>query len=146
MTSRLYISPLHASEALSSEPVGSGPHPSLSDKVLSTSLPSNVWVDPASLPNCGDISTIAGNAPDYVKQLNNNTFASYGVGNEDCFAHVVGKTVKFVEVNVRNNSEWPGRSEATTVAEVVVTKRKITFNLFMPFVPALTPYHDPKTC
>jgi len=110
------------SPLISSESNGSGSHTSFSAKDVS---PTNVWVDPTSLPNYGDISTIAGNAPDYVKQLNNNTFASYGVGGEDCFGHVVGKTVKFVEVNVRHNSERRGRSEATTIAEVVVSKHML---------------------
>jgi acyl-coenzyme A thioesterase 13 len=74
------------------------------------------------LPHHGDISSIGGNAPDYVKQLNYNTFHSYGVGDEDCFAHNVGKTVKFVQVNINRKLERQGRLEATTVAEVVVTK------------------------
>ncbi|KAG5653712.1 hypothetical protein H0H81_011116 [Sphagnurus paluster] len=77
------------------------------------------WVDPASLPDYGDISTIRGNAPDYVKQLNSNTYFSYGVGDEDCFGHKVGKTVKFVDVNIDRREERQGRMEATTVAEVV---------------------------
>ncbi|KAF8635674.1 hypothetical protein AX15_000300 [Amanita polypyramis BW_CC] len=80
------------------------------------------WVDPAALPNYGDISTVGGNAPDYVKQLNNNTYMSYGVGGEDCFGHKVGKAVKFTRVNMERNLERQGRLSATTVAEVEVTK------------------------
>jgi len=85
-----------------------------------------VWVDPASLPDYGDASSIAGNAPDYVKQLNSNTYFSYGVGDEDSFGHRVGKAVKFVEVNIDTMEERQGRMEATTVAEVTVSKRKLS--------------------
>ena len=84
---------------------------------------SKVWVDPASLPDSGDISTIHGNAPDYVKQLNNNTFFSYGVGDEQCFGYQVGKDVKFVDISIDRKLERQGRMEATTVAEVTVNKR-----------------------
>ena len=81
------------------------------------------WVDPASLPHYHHESPINGNAPDYVKQLNYNTFMSYGVGEEDSFGYKVGKAVRFVEVNVNKKLERQGRLEATTIAEVVVTKR-----------------------
>ncbi|KAG6877392.1 hypothetical protein C0993_007877 [Termitomyces sp. T159_Od127] len=81
------------------------------------------WIDPASLPNHGDVKHIRGNAPEYVKQLNSNTFFSYGVGDEDCFGHKVGKNVKFVDVNIDRRQERQGRMEATTVAEVQVSKR-----------------------
>jgi acyl-coenzyme A thioesterase 13 len=96
--------------------------------VPSSSQPSKiskpkVWVDPASLPDAGDISTIHGNAPDYIKQLNNNTFFSYGVGNENCFGYQVGKEVQFVDINIDRKLERQGRLEATTVAEVTVNKR-----------------------
>jgi len=74
------------------------------------------------LPHHGDISSIGGNAPDYVKQLNYNTFHSYGVGDEECFGHNVGKAVKFIEVSIDRKLERQGRLEATTVAEVVVMK------------------------
>ncbi|TFK71131.1 hypothetical protein BDN72DRAFT_765498 [Pluteus cervinus] len=87
---------------------------------------SSVWVDPASLPDYGDdVSSIRGNAPDYVKQLNSNTYFSYGVGDEDCFGHKVGKSVRFVEVNVDRQLERQGRMEATTIAEVVVSKHML---------------------
>ncbi|KAJ7594095.1 HotDog domain-containing protein [Mycena floridula] len=81
-----------------------------------------VWVDPAALPDYGDISGIEGNAPDYVKQLNYNTFCSYGVGDEDCFGHKVGKAVKFVDVSLDQVAGRQGRLEATTVAEIIVSK------------------------
>jgi len=71
-----------------------------------------------------DPSSIAGNVPDYVKQLNSNTYLSYGVGDEDCFGYRVGKTVKFVQVNVDRRMEQQDRLESTTVAEVLVTKRE----------------------
>lgn len=82
------------------------------------------WVDPASLPHHGHASFIGGNAPDYVKQLNYNTFMTYGVGEEDCFGHKVGKAVKFVDVSVNRKLERQGRLEATTTAEIEVTKRE----------------------
>lgn len=85
------------------------------------------WVDPAALPNYGDTSSIAGNAPDYVKQLNYNTYIAYGVGDPDCFGHSVGKSVKFVEVNINRKRERNDRLEATTVAEVKVTRRNSLF-------------------
>jgi acyl-coenzyme A thioesterase 13 len=50
---------------------------------------------------------------------------SYGVGDEHCFGHVVGKTVKFLEVNVGPNLEKEGRLEASTVAEITVTKSEV---------------------
>ncbi|KAJ3746647.1 HotDog domain-containing protein [Lentinula detonsa] len=81
-----------------------------------------VWIDPASLPNEGDISTVSGNAPGYVKQLNYNTYHSYGVGAEDCFGYKVGKEVKFVDVSINRKLDRQERLEATTVAEVVVNK------------------------
>ncbi|KAG6872662.1 hypothetical protein C0995_007857 [Termitomyces sp. Mi166 len=80
------------------------------------------WIDPASLPNHGDVKHIRGNAPEYVKQLNSNTFFSYGVGDEDCFGYKVGKNVKFVDVNIDRRQERQGRMEATTVAEVQIDR------------------------
>ncbi|KAI3607456.1 Thioesterase [Moniliophthora roreri] len=90
-----------------------------------SSKPAQAWVDPASLPDSGDISTVHGNAPDYIKQLNNNTFFSYGVGNENCFGYQVGKDVKFVDINIDRKLERQGRLEATTVAEVTVNKHML---------------------
>lgn len=88
---------------------------------------SKAWVDPASLPNHHHASFIGGNTPDYVKQLNYNTFMCYGVGEEDCFGYKVGKAVKFTEVNVNRKLERQGRLEATTIAELEVTKREYSF-------------------
>ena len=102
-----------------------GPHePHLSSR----GEPSKIWVDPASLPNHGHVSFIGGNTPDYVKQLNYNTFMCYGVGEEDCFGYKVGKAVKFAEVNVNRKLERQGRREATTIAEIEVTKRATLFS------------------
>jgi len=89
------------------------------------SRPVKAWVDPASLPHYHHESPIEGNAPDYVKQLNYNTFMSYGVGEEDSFGYKVGKAVRFVEVNVNKKLERQGRLEATTIAEVAVTKHML---------------------
>ncbi|KAF9078671.1 HotDog domain-containing protein [Rhodocollybia butyracea] len=86
---------------------------------------SKVWIDPASLPNHGDISSVSGNAPDYVKQLNYNTYYSYGVGAEDSFGHKVGKEVKFVDVSIDRKLERQGRLESTTTAEVTVNKHML---------------------
>jgi len=80
------------------------------------------WVDPCSLPNHGDVSTIGGNASDYVKQLNLNTYMSYGVGNEDTFGYKVGKSVRFVDISIERNEGKKGKLEASTVAELIVTK------------------------
>ncbi|KAJ3554137.1 hypothetical protein NM688_g3262 [Phlebia brevispora] len=77
------------------------------------------WVDPASLPKYGDASEIAGNAPDHVKQLTNNTLGAYGVGNVDAFAYSVGRKIRLVEVNTdQRGDKW----EATAVAELIVSK------------------------
>ncbi|KAE9406608.1 hypothetical protein BT96DRAFT_987445 [Gymnopus androsaceus JB14] len=91
-------------------------------RMHSHSQPSKVWIDPASLPNQGDISCVSGNAPDYVKQLNYNTYHSYGVGGEDSFGHKVGKEVKFIDVSIDRKLERQGRLEAMTTAEVIVNK------------------------
>ncbi|KAF8627131.1 hypothetical protein AX17_006350 [Amanita inopinata Kibby_2008] len=124
MSSRFQSSSLHASASPSlSTDVGS------SVSIATTSRQSTerrkAWVDPASLPNYGDISAIGGNAPDYVKQLNYNTYISYGVGNEDCFGHKVGMAVRFVEVSIDRKMERQGRLAATTVAEIEVTKHML---------------------
>ncbi|KAI0057111.1 hypothetical protein BV25DRAFT_1812855 [Artomyces pyxidatus] len=80
------------------------------------------WVDPHSLPMSSHvISNIAGNVPDYVKQLNCNTFESYGVGGDDSFGSAVGRAVKFVDVNIERR-RTSGKLEATTVCEIVVSK------------------------
>lgn len=89
--------------------------------------PSKAWVDPASLPTYNHTSSIAGNVPDYVKQLNYNTFMCYGVGEPDSFGYKVGRAVKFVEVNVNRKMDRNERLEATTIAEIEVTKRSSSF-------------------
>ncbi|EGO01006.1 hypothetical protein SERLA73DRAFT_51712 [Serpula lacrymans var. lacrymans S7.3] len=83
---------------------------------------SAAWVDPTSFSNYGDVSQIKGNVSPYVKQLILNTFVAYGAGDEQCFGHTVAKSVKFIDISVEENSDKKGRMEATTVAEVIVTK------------------------
>ena len=99
------------------------------DTIPTSSRPrtGKAWVDPATLPHHDHESYIAGNTPDYVKQLNYNTFMNYGVGEEDCFGYKVGKAVRFTEVSVNRKLERQGRLEATTVAEIEVTKREYGF-------------------
>lgn len=80
------------------------------------------WVDPHTLPKYGDASEIAGNAPDNVKQLTNNTLGAYGVGDPDCFAHGVGKAIVMMELNVHRRGN---KCEATAMAELVVSKSKL---------------------
>ncbi|KAJ6562279.1 HotDog domain-containing protein [Mycena capillaripes] len=91
------------------------------------SKPAKAWVDPAALPDdVGvDIAAIAGNAPDYVKQLTCNVFYSYGVGERDAFGYAVGRSTQFVEMSVERCRERAGRMEATTIAEVPVTKHML---------------------
>ncbi|KAJ7627978.1 HotDog domain-containing protein [Mycena polygramma] len=92
------------------------------------SKPGKAWVEPAALPDDlnADIPAIAGNAPDYVKQLACNTFYSYGVGaHPDAFGYAVGRATRFVEMSVERCRERAGRMEARTVAEVVVTKHML---------------------
>ncbi|KAJ7815934.1 HotDog domain-containing protein [Mycena leptocephala] len=78
---------------------------------------SKAWVDPATLPvdPGADIAAIAGNAPDYVKQLTCNVFYAYGVVDRDVFGYAVGRATRFVEMRVG----------AVTVAEVGVTKHML---------------------
>jgi len=98
-------------------------------------------VDPTTLPNHGDVSSVRGNAPTYIKQLIYNTYIAYGVGDsQDCFGHGVGRAVRFVEMDVGRGltfeggdqggnaldfgGKTQGRMEARTVAEVEVTRRE----------------------
>jgi acyl-coenzyme A thioesterase 13 len=97
--------------------------------IQQNNLSHKAWVDPVSLPNHGDISGIGGNAADSIKQLNMNTYMSYGVGNEDTFGYKVGKAVKFVDIAIERKEERKGRLEATTVAELIVTKGAWRTNL-----------------
>lgn len=77
------------------------------------------WIDPASLPRYGDATDIAGNAPDYVKQLTSNTLGSFGMGSPDNFAYSVGRKIALVRVDLDRRDN---RLEATTVGEVVVAR------------------------
>jgi acyl-coenzyme A thioesterase 13 len=90
-------------------------------------------VEPTTLPSYGDVSSIGGNAPYWVKHLSNNTFMSYGVGDDGCFAHTVGKSVRFLDVSLRGNEEREGDLEARTVAEVIVTKSNVLVRFSFSF-------------
>ncbi|KAI6126744.1 HotDog domain-containing protein [Pisolithus sp. B1] len=93
------------------------------DSPLSPSTSSRTaWVDPTSLSNYGDVSQISGNVTPQTKQLILNTFMAYGAGDEGCFGHAIAKSVRFVDMSVSKCEEKHGRMDATTVAEVVVTK------------------------
>lgn len=98
------------------------------DIIPNSSSEEKAWVNPASLPTHPHPTFIGGNAPEYVKQLNYNTFMTYGVGEEDSFGFKVGRAVRFTEVNVNRKMERHGRLEATTIAEVEVTKRKLSLS------------------
>lgn len=99
-----------------------------------TSSKPRIWVDPATLPVHTHPTPVGGNAPDYVKRLNYNTVMFYGVGVEGSFGERVGRAIRFVDVSLRrsgavecseNGGEGAeGRLEATTTAEVEVTKRE----------------------
>ena len=112
-----------SASGISTHTTAAASHVSLPHPPILESLSPKAWVEPASLPDYGDISSIGGNAPEYVKRLNHNTYMSYGVGDEDRFGYEVGTSVKFVEVNINRKLERQGRLEATTVAEIKVTKR-----------------------
>ncbi|KAL4072168.1 HotDog domain-containing protein [Scleroderma yunnanense] len=124
-------SAIYASAAVPIEesytPLSSPPNKSRYDDVPSPTHRSScaAWVDPASLSNYGDVSHISGNVSSHVKQLILNTYMAYGAGDENCFGHAVAKAAKFVEINVSKCEEKQGRMEATTVAEVVVTKNML---------------------
>ena len=75
------------------------------------------WVDPHTLPNHGDVATIAGNASDQVKQLTSNVLWSYGVGQRDGFAFDVCQRIKLLEINIEENN---GRTTVTIVHEIEV--------------------------
>ena len=51
---------------------------------------------------------------------------SYGVGETDSFGYKVGRSVKFIEVNVSRKIERNERLEAVTIAEMEVAKRQFT--------------------
>ena len=82
-----------------------------------------VWVDPESLPDatgCNtSVSDIAGNVPDLIKQQCLNTFAAYGIGDDECFAASIGKKVYFKRMDIEKRE---GGLFATTVNEVTADK------------------------
>lgn len=91
------------------------------------------WVDPTALPAHAHPTPISGSAPQWVKALNYNTLMHYGVGPPDAFGARVGRALRFTDVSVRRRAEEEGRRgggeggrlEATTTAEVGVTKRAL---------------------
>jgi acyl-coenzyme A thioesterase 13 len=92
------------------------------DHRINTTRIQKPWVDPQTLPDYGDASSISGSASYRVKQLTANTLAAYGIGSSSCFAHSVGKALRLTDVSIERMIERMGRAEATTVAEVVVSK------------------------
>ncbi|KAG1763783.1 HotDog domain-containing protein [Suillus occidentalis] len=119
--------PVYASAASPAYESYSTPSSSSSEKIIyggtsSYTPPRNVWVDPKNLANYGDASQIKGNVSPYVKQLILNTFIAYGAGDEHCFGHSVAKAVRFVDISAHESQEKQGRMEATTVAEILVSK------------------------
>ncbi|KAJ7097462.1 HotDog domain-containing protein [Mycena epipterygia] len=104
------------------------PTPSSSRQHQPQSGAARPWIDPAALPHdrAVDVSSIGGNAPDYVKQLTGNTFYAYGVGSaRDSFGYAVGRATRFVDMSIHRSMERAGRLEATTIAEVEVTKHML---------------------
>ncbi|KAI0800037.1 HotDog domain-containing protein [Fomes fomentarius] len=77
------------------------------------------WVDPHALPMYMDASEVTGNAPHHVKQLTLNTLGAYGVGNEDCFAHIVGRRIRIIHIEIEQKGD---KSEVTVLADVQATR------------------------
>ncbi|KAI0768344.1 HotDog domain-containing protein [Trametes elegans] len=89
-------------------------------KVYNSRLASaRAWVDPETLPPYLSADTVAGNAPARVKQLTLNTLGAYGVGNEDCFARVVGQRIRIREMDV---VEHDARTDVVVVADLQASK------------------------
>jgi hypothetical protein len=82
------------------------------------------WIDPATLPQYHHPSYIGGNVADYVKRLNYNTLMFYGVGEKGSFGYEVGKSLRFTDVSLQRDVDKHGRLQATTTAELQVTKRE----------------------
>lgn len=83
------------------------------------------WIDPYALPKSGDVSHVEGNVSNEIKQLVQNTFVSYGVGDDDCFAAAAGKQARFVEVRVSTKVVGgKEKTDCTTVWEAIVTKSR----------------------
>lgn len=71
-----------------------------------------------------EISAIAGNVPDYVKQLTLDTYRRYAA-RDQCFAATIGQSVTFLDISARrNDTHRGGRTEVTTIAEIMVTESK----------------------
>ncbi|KAF8173457.1 HotDog domain-containing protein [Pholiota molesta] len=83
------------------------------------------WIDPATLPQYHHPSYIGGNVADYVKRLNYNTLMFYGVGEKGSFGYEVGKSLRFTDVSLQRDVDKHGRLQATTTAELQVTKHML---------------------
>ncbi|KAI0752928.1 hypothetical protein C8Q80DRAFT_1149236 [Daedaleopsis nitida] len=77
------------------------------------------WVDPHALPKYMDASEVAGNAPADAKQLTLNTLGAYGVGDEGCFAHIVGRSIRITHMDVERRGD---KAEVAVIAEVQATR------------------------
>ncbi|KAF7360753.1 4HBT domain-containing protein [Mycena venus] len=85
-------------------------------------------IHPATLPNDPevDITCIAGNAPTHIKRLTCNTLLAHGFGTDPtAFGYHVGRAIRFVEMSIERNIDRADRLEATTIAEVTVTKHML---------------------
>ena len=80
------------------------------------------WVDPYALPKYMDASDVSGNAPHDVKQLTLNTLGAYGVGKEDCFAHIVGRRIHITEMDIEHKGD---KAEVTVIAEVQASREML---------------------
>ncbi|KAI0686598.1 HotDog domain-containing protein [Earliella scabrosa] len=80
------------------------------------------WVDPYALPKYMDASDVSGNAPHDVKQLTLNTLGAYGVGKEDCFAHIVGRRIHITEMDIDQKGD---KAEVTVIAEVQASREML---------------------
>ncbi|EIM87504.1 Thioesterase/thiol ester dehydrase-isomerase [Stereum hirsutum FP-91666 SS1] len=85
------------------------------------------WIDPYALPKSGDISHVEGNVSNEIKQLVQNTFVAYGIGDDDCFAAAAGRQARFKEVRVSKKRLVAGKEkvDCTTVWEAIVTKSMV---------------------
>lgn len=108
--------------------------PSTSEATLSQSVDVDMksvpkqkpWIDPYALPKSGDISHVEGNVSNEIKQLVQNTFVAYGIGDDDCFAAAAGRQARFKEVRVSKKRLVAGKEkvDCTTVWEAIVTKSR----------------------
>ncbi|KJA18682.1 hypothetical protein HYPSUDRAFT_45020 [Hypholoma sublateritium FD-334 SS-4] len=101
------------------------PHHTATAPQPTANAPAKSWVDPAALPAHAHATPVGGSAPAWVKALSYNTLMHYGVGPADAFGARVGRALRFTDVSVRPGAGAGGRLEATTTAEVAVTKHML---------------------